>query len=105
MAKWYGVIGFAETVEVEPGIWEERIIEREYYGELLGNSRRIQATSSVNDDVLISNEISVLMDPYAVSHFHAMRYASFGDAEWKVTNIEVQYSRLLLTLGGVWNGN
>ena len=105
MAKWFGKIGYAETVETKPGVWEEKITPREYYGNLLRNSRRLQSTDQVNDDINISNEISIVADPYANEHFYAMRYAEFSGAKWKITNVEVQYPRLILTLGGVWNGD
>ena len=104
MAKWFGVIGFAETMEVSPGVWKEQITERNYYGEMYRNTRRLQSTDKVNDDININNELSIISDPYAVQNFHAMRYATFMDTKWKITNVEVQYPRLLLTLGGVYNG-
>lgn len=104
MAKWYGVIGYAETVETKPGIWEEQITERNYYGDLYRNSRRLQSTDKVNDDINISNQLSIVADPYAINNFYSMRYAEFSGAKWKITDVEVQYPRLILTLGGVWNG-
>lgn len=104
MAKWFGKIGYAETVESKPGVWKEQITEREYFGDLLRNSRRLQSSSSLNDNVIISNEISILADQFAYQNFHSIRYAEFMGAKWKVSNIEVQYPRLLLTLGDVYNG-
>ena len=104
MAKWYGVIGYAETVETKPGIWEEQITERDYYGDLFRNSRRLQSTDKVNDDINISNQLSIVADPYAINNFYSMRYAEFSGAKWKITDVEVQCPRLILTLGGVWNG-
>ena len=105
MAKWYGVIGYADTVEVEPGIWEEQVTERPYYGELIRNTRRIQTTDKVNDDLTISNQISIVSDPYAINNFHAMKYAVLWGTKWKITSVEVQYPRLVLEVGGVYNGN
>lgn len=102
--KWFGTIGYAETVESKPGVWKEQITEREYFGDLIRNSRRLQSTDKVNDNVDISNEISIVSDPYAYENFHSMRYAEFMGAKWKITNVEVQYPRLTLTLGGVYNG-
>lgn len=102
--KWFGTIGYAETVETKPGVWKEQITEREYFGDLIRNSRRLQSTDKVNDNVDISNEISIVSDPYAYENFHSMRYAEFMGAKWKITNVEVQYPRLTLTLGGVYNG-
>ena len=104
MAKWFGVVGFAETVETFPDIWEEQIIKRSYYGDLLRNTRRLQASDQLNDNINIANEISIVSDPFANQHFHAIRYVEFAGTKWKVSNVEVLYPRLKLTLGGVYNG-
>lgn len=104
MTKWFGVIGYAETVETTPGVWEEKIVEREYFGDVTRNTRRLQTTDQVNDNIDISNSISVLADPYAYQNFHAIRYAEFMGAKWKVSSIDVQHPRLNLSLGGVYNG-
>ena len=104
MAKYYGVIGYAETVETAPGVYEEQITERNYYGELVRNTRRLQTSDQVNDNINIANEISIIADPFATQNFHAMRYIEFMGAKWKITNVEVQYPRLILTLGGIYNG-
>ena len=103
MARWCGVIGYAETLEIEPGVWSEEFTERKYYGDLLRNSRRLQGSQQVNDDITISNQISILADPYAVQHFHAIRYAELFGTKWKVSSVEVQYPRLILELGGIYN--
>ena len=104
MAKFYGAIGYAKTVETMPGVWAEQITERDYYGDVIRNSRRLQSSDKVNDDINISNQISIVADPYAINNFHSMRYAEFMGAKWKVSDVEVQYPRLLLTLGGLYNG-
>lgn len=103
MAKFYGVIGYAETVETAPGVWTEQIIERNYYGDLIRNMRRLEAKNRLNDDINIANEISILADPYANENFHAMRYVEFMGTKWKITSVEVRYPRLILTVGGVYN--
>lgn len=103
MAKWYGKIGYAETSEIRPGVWSEQITEREYFGDLTRITRKLQTSDKVNDDLNISNELSIVSDPYANENFHAMRYTEFMGAKWKITNVEVQYPRLILTLGGVYN--
>ena len=104
MAKYYGKIGYNESVETTPGVWEEKITERSYYGDVVRNARRLQSTDKVNDDVNVNNEISIVADPYAMNNFHSMRYVEFMGAKWKVSNVEVQYPRLILTLGGLYNG-
>ncbi len=105
MAKYYGQIGYCQTSEdpVGSGIWIETIVERNYYGDVIRNSRRLQGSDRINDNVNISNQLSIVSDPYANENFHAIRYASFMGSKWKVTDIEVQYPRLILTLGGLYN--
>lgn len=105
MAKYYGVIGYAETVETAPGVYEERITERNYYGELVRNTRRLQTSDQINDNINIANEISIIADPFATQNFYAMRYIEFMGAKWKITNVEVRYPRLILTIGGLYNGD
>jgi len=104
MAKFYGNIGYVKTVEVEPGIWEEQTVELPYYGDLTRNTSRYQQSGGVNDNINVSNNISIIADPYAIENFQHMRYAEFMGAKWKITNAEVQYPRILLTVGGVYNG-
>lgn len=104
MAKFFGSIGFAESIETSPGVWDEAITERNYYGDLSRNVRRLQSGDKVNDDVNVSNEISIVADPFANQNFHSMRYVEFMGAKWKINNVEVQYPRLILTIGGLYNG-
>lgn len=104
MAKFYGVIGYAVTEETKPGVWTEKIIERMYYGDLTRNTRRLQSAEQLNDNINAANEISIVADPFANENFHSMRYVEFMGAKWKVTSVEVQYPRLILTMGGVYNG-
>lgn len=105
MNKWYGVIGYADNVEIEPGVFEDVIIERPYYGDIVRNTRRLQNSGNINDDINISNQISIVSDPYANKNIYNMRYVEFMGTKWKITDVEVQFPRLLLSIGGVWNGN
>ena len=104
MAKYYGEVGYAVTQETRPGIWEETIVERSYYGDVIRNTRRLESGESVNDDVVLNNSISIVADPYAHQNMLAIRYIKWMGALWKVTNVEVQSPRLLLTIGGVYHG-
>lgn len=106
MAKFYGTIGYAEDTENPPGsgIWKSEITERKYYGNLLRNSRRLQTSETLNDNINVSNEISIIADPYARDNFHLMKYVEFMGTKWKISNVEVRYPRLILTVGGLYNG-
>lgn len=105
MNKWYGSIGYADNLEVEPGLYEDQIIEKQYFGDITRNVRKLQTSGEINDDLNLSNTISIVADPYANQNFYKMRYAEFNGTKWKITDVEVQYPRLILTLGGVWTEN
>lgn len=106
MAKFYGAIGYGESVESEeaPGVWEDVITEKSYQGDILRNSRTLNEGQKVNDDLSVGNSISIVADAYAMEHFFAIRYARWAGASWKVNNVEVQSPRLILRLGGVYSG-
>lgn len=104
MARYCGKVGFAIETEVRPGVWKNKIVDRTYYGDSFRMSRRLQDSGNLNDNVTISNEISIVADPFANENFLSIRYAEFMGVKWKVTNIEIQRPRLLMTLGGVYNG-
>lgn len=104
MAKYYGAIGYAETVETRPGVWTERITERKYAGDQLQNARDLRSADQLNDDINVSNRFSIIADPFAYNNFHSMRYIEFMGAKWKISRVEVQYPRLILTVGGLYNG-
>ena len=105
MSKWFGKIGYAIQEESEPGIWEEKIIERDYYGDLLTDNRKRQSNSNVLDEITLSNMISIIADPFAYNNCSCMAYAEIMGARWKISEIEVKPPRLNLTIGGVYKGN
>lgn len=109
MPKFYGAIGYIETVETDPvnhpGVYEEVVTERNYYGDIIRNSRRTEPSSNqLNDDVNISNSFSIVADPYARDHFYAMRYIWWQGAKWKITSVDASNPpRLSLEVGGLYN--
>ena len=104
MGKWCGKIGYAISQEAEPGIWESAVVEREYFGDISSDRRRRQNSGEVNDSVNLSNVISIVADPFAYQNCSNMVYAEIMGTKWKITEIEPQYPRLILTIGGAYNG-
>lgn len=104
MARWSGKVGFETSVETEPGIWIEKIVEKSYYGDIIRNARRLESSGGINDNINVSNEISFVADPYAKENFHTIRYVEFMGTKWKVSNVDVQHPRLVLSMGGIYNG-
>lgn len=102
--KWYGKIGFEQTVEETPGVYVEQICARPYFGDVVRSLRRLESTDYLNDDINISNEISIVMDAFAYHNFSSMRYVEFMGNKWKVSSVEVQPPRLVLSIGGLYNG-
>ena len=101
--KYYGKIGFADTVETSPDVWKETIVEYPYYGDVLNFGRSISAGSEINDALSVQTKISIVADPYARKHYLKMKYIVWQDVKWKVSNVEVGFPRLTLTLGGLYN--
>lgn len=103
--RYYGKIGYFDTVETKPGLFEQELIFRTYKGDVLRNTKRNQLGSKVNDDITISNSISIVADPYARDHFFQIKCAEWQGALWEVTSVDVQFPRLVLELGGVYHEN
>lgn len=104
MAKFQGTLGYGESVEKAPGVWEDVVTERNYYGDVLRNSRSLQNGIDVNNDLSVGNSISIVADEYANGHFFAIRYVKWAGVLWTVADVTVESPRLLLRLGGVYNG-
>lgn len=105
MSKWFGKIGYATTVENEPGIWEEDIVEREYFGDMTSDRWKRTSSGDINDNIDLANVISIVADPFAYQHCSSIAYAEIMGTKWKVSNVDAsQRPRLILTIGGVYNG-
>lgn len=98
------MIGFAVPTETSLGIWSDSIIARKYYGDITRKGYRWDNTSNLNNDIKVTNTISIVADKFANDNFHAMKWVEFGNARWSVSSVEVDYPRLNITLGGVYNG-
>lgn len=105
MAKWFGKVGYATTVQTAPSVWKSKIEEHEYYGDIIRNTSKWSANSdSTNDDLTIDNQFSIVADPFAYQNFHSMKWIEFMGTKWEINKVEPKYPRLILTVGGVWNG-
>ena len=104
MAKFFGKIGYVTSEETRPGIWEDVVEERTYSGELTRFTRHWQTGSTVNGNINISAQLSIIADSYLLKHMHCIRYVKLEGAAWEVRSIDPQRPRLLLELGGLYNG-
>lgn len=105
MAKFYGQVGFVKTVE-DPegsGIWKEKKYVRDYYGDVLRRFHKWDSGQQVNDNITINNEISIISDGFANENIPGIRYVKWNGVKWKVSSVEIEYPRLKLSIGGVYN--
>lgn len=103
MTRFYGVIGYAESVETAPGVWTEEIHETNYYGDVIMPSRKFDPGSDVNGNITTYNQISVLADQNLMKHFFKIRYVVWNSVKWTVTGIDLKPPRLVMRLGGMYN--
>lgn len=105
MAKFHGQVGFAIPMEVKPDIWKDFVTEKPYSGDLLRNiNRSVESNTTVNDSIVLNNQISILADPFINQHFPSIRYLVWKGNRWKVTSVEDKFPRIILTIGGVYDG-
>lgn len=102
--RYFGKVGYVGTRDIGSGVFEPFVEERPYYGEVTRLQSRWEGGASINDNVSINNQISILADPFAYENFQYIKYVEFMDTMWNVNSIEVQRPRLILTIGGVYNG-
>ena len=103
--KFAGNVGFETLVEIRPSNYQSVIVERKYRGDITRTSRRLQQSGEkVNDDITISNEIEILADAFAFENFQNIKYVVWMGTKWTVNTITVEPPRLILEIGGVYNG-
>lgn len=103
--RFFGAVGYVgQQVEQKPGVFVEQIVEKQYYGDILRNTRQLREGESLNNDLTVGNSISIVADAYANEHFHAIRFVEWAGACWDVEDVQVVSPRLVLRLGGVYNG-
>lgn len=103
MGKFYGKIGYAIMSETAPDSYQDVITVRNYYGDVIRATKKWENGQGLNDDLNISNELSIVADAFAYNHFHEIRYVEWYGTKWKVRSVEIQRPRLVLSIGGVYN--
>lgn len=103
--KFYGNVGYRVDEEVRPSVWEPTITERPYYGDIIRLTRRISSSDKINADITIENQISIVSDPFALEHFQNIIYVWWMGTTFVVSRVEVQFPRLILTIGDIYNGD
>lgn len=105
--KFSGMIGFWEKdIETKPGVYKPKIIEKKYVGDILNNSRRFQQVENQqNENLRITNRLSIICDLYMQKNWSSIRYVTWNNVNWKVNSVDISpYPRVIIELGGVYNG-
>ena len=104
MAKFSGTLGFVTVESDSLGTFEEVITEISYTGDILRSSRRWDENQRVLSDLTIENRFSIIADSFAIDNTPNMRYLTYAGTRWKITAFEIQRPRIILSVGGVYNG-
>lgn len=103
MSKWHGRIGYGKQEETSPGVFEEKIVTHLHSGDILNERISNSQSNKINDDITISNRISVISNPFINNNIPFIRYVEYMGCKWKVTNCDIQYPRIILTMGGIYH--
>lgn len=98
--KVYVTVGFTVSEETRPGVWQQVIKDRHYYGELSKQVNKWQNGDGVNKNADFDSQISIVSDPFAVDNFHSIKYVKYLGIKWQVSAVEIMRPRLILTIGG-----
>ena len=101
--KFHGIVGFFETVESAPDVWRDKITKRVYTGDIVKNVTKSRDADQVNPSIIMEDRISIIADPFAYEKAHEIRYVVVHGTEWKVTGVEFNRPRIILTIGSVYN--
>lgn len=102
--KWSGIIGFEELELSSSGVYTPHITEKTFKGDILRNYRKVQPGENFNDNFVVSDEISIIADPYSLKNFYRMKYVTYMGQKWKVSSAVPKYPRINLTIGDLYNG-
>ncbi len=102
--RFCGEVGYAPTEIDDYGIARTKLIKRKYYGNVMDPGSRWKETENLHDDISVSHRISILADPFAIENFPYIKYVTWLGTRWAVKSVSVEYPRLILSLGGVYNG-
>ena len=103
MAKFYGVIGYVIQTETAPGVWQDKVTEKTYRGDVILNQQRWQKSENLNDDLNVDNSISIIADPFAFENLGHIKYIKWMGSKWKIQSLSINRPRIILQIGGIYN--
>ena len=52
----------------------------------------------------LMEENAPVLNAFAIENLQCMKYVEFCGAFWKINSVDIQMPRLILRIGGAWNG-
>lgn len=99
MARFAGLVGYVTQGESVPGVWSPVENPKQMRGDVIR-----QSSTSQNGDISLNHRVSLLGDAYAFSNYYNIKWVEVMGVKWAVTSVEIQRPRIIVTLGGLWNG-
>lgn len=104
MAKYAGLVGYVTEEETSPGVWSPVESPIMMKGDVINQRYNVIDDNRVNSNVTLNHRISLLGDSYAFDNYHLIRWINFRGSKLEVSSVEIQRPRLIVSLGGLWNG-
>lgn len=104
MAKFSGLVGYVTQSETSPGVWSSVENPIMMKGDIIRQSSNSQNDDKVNSDISLSHRVSLVGDAYAFGNYYNIRWVEINGLKWEISSIEIQRPRIIVSLGGIWNG-
>ena len=106
MARFRNLVGFFTDGKLVGGVWKEDVVERPYGGKILNETlSSTESSEKYHEDVRLQSRVSIVADSYAFENIPQIKYVIDEDGDaWQVTSVEIKRPRLILSLGGLYNG-
>lgn len=104
MTKYAGLVGYVVQEQTAPSVWTPVETPKRMKGDIIRQSASTQNDDKVNSDITLNHRVSLIGDAYAFSSYFNIRWIEIDGHKWEVTNVEVQRPRIIVSLGGPWNG-
>lgn len=102
--RFFGKVGYQIETEISDSVWQPSTVEKPYFGDVLRNNTRRDSGDTIDDEININNRISIVADPFAFQNFQNMKYVEWLGQLWNIKSAELQPPRIILEVGGVYNG-
>lgn len=97
-------LGFAESKQVRPGIWDDEITEVPKLAEVRQRTETFQVEGNVIPEYKTTTSVSVLSQGPVKPDYSNLRYVLYAGERWIVTSAVHEPPRMTLFIGEVYSG-